>query len=1598
MLDNCVDLAGCERILGKYINDITYLGQIGITEEDVTKLGEFIGIKMRDGIGAGTEFLQVYAPNCFFFFLVGQGIWNYNDGNYWSAVYDSIGFDLDINWQVKWGQIFLEFLNQKKLPCFDIKGARHYVTPILMYGGIPQDCLENYIKHVVLPMVEQDISDTEEIKDELQFFREQESRKLNIQQEIKKLNKEKAELQRQVEDLALLIQLNKEAVELTQKIGDKGSWLDLPDSFFQFQVTKLNDVKKIDSEIGKLQSQREASQKALEDLCQEEIFLVQLAEIAREYKEKETAIKQQEIEISKIIKEESSNFSKLSTIAKEIWSDGWHDGYGKSLENMDFEWLNEKLLQYENIKRCYGYLVFSSSVLLSLGYYSCNLGEISEKEYINKQKIFDRELKAIGYKPTDKEEFIKGSRFIQDQYQNKSLIIRLKQNLKEILDIKKEMEQVQADLCLFFKGLPFPEMITIGRELEIIDKLESLYEAYCFYKDNKYIRAEKQLQLSQLKLDSENTIKELAAAVDSVYEPIVLDDVILDLSTKLDDVLEKRYEAEKAKNQVEIDVGIRLPELYKNKEQVLNEIREIENRLLILGEGDLEKGITKLEYKRKAYYRLQELERQIEDLVDLISIEGTVLQDEEKLIQIYEEKGEELSQKQRKIKRQEEEFKKCHTMFSGVDEPVYRFLYYGGNSAEKWLISTIGFIIRGLTKETSPEDITNGLPTRVVTWLRDWLNNVSSNDSRCLSPFRIGQERFTNPILMLNPVYGDFKLLIGPQRFLVYGEKVPEKVAFHIITETDITSERIIEVKTYRSSYRKDIIETSTTELHLSTIASSYKINFIVDDEIRRYWEISGMHDSSPYMVFSEEGKKLDVREIPKQRLWFYVPLNYSFIPAEPIIEETVLPQRADDYQLLLIDLKDIDSLILEAPQGKRYSLVLQGLTVPVINGGKIKDGISCDGIEIYEEAPDTMFIPMKEINDLGKWEIVIKHGFQTVNERWSYRLNELDTVSFNAEDSRADILLNDSKLIGSNPVGWYFIRLRGPGRERYHFTIAVIPDLDYEFECPIYLPTLRNQQNIKLTVIVPEKAEFNVFPPAKIIEIEDDVREIEIRRQENFIAGELNMQLPDGANELLPIIFEIPKMKWRLQDPTGNDYSKWYDQVEEIWFGDWQESKELNLQMRFPIKASKYVEVYLKNREQIMSSTVRNSEAQFNLLNFTDSLKDGTSMHTLGVKVYKSGRKPMAKGDMVKIRCKWEVEKIRVNQHTHNNKRILQVKWDEKGRAKGRVLRLWRTWEPWITPLSWDIKDGVNEITLKVEKDCVPAGRYLIQFEVEDPWASEIVDVVFPEDGLNTTKILIDDGKPDLRDISIKWDNDKRVIVTGRLTHITKGKKVTVLLMGVMRGTVIAWAGSAFNKKDGRFAVTIQGRPIMANENQKTSKAVPKEWAHWLGIIVKSEPSICGFYILNEAAPLEWQIIDKNELVQMPIEASSFVFEANYDDKYHVHSVLESDNARRVLNAWRSEDFAKIKTQEGNIEFFGKEGVAQITVRGAVMCNDPNCKKRGQLLPSFNVWYTEHNGCKNCVSFLKPIKGQFFWRWDAGSIERICRDKYKLGEENNIL
>jgi len=493
MLDNCVDLAGCERILVKYINDITYLGQIEITEEDVAKLGEFIGIKMRDGIEAGTEFLQVYAPNCFFFFLVGQGIWNYNDGNYWSAVYDSIGFDLDINWQVKWGQIFLEFLNQKKLSCFDIKGARHYVTPTLMYGGIPQDCLENYVKHVVLPMVEQDISDTEEIKDELQFFREQESRKLNIQQEIKKLNKEKAELQRQVEDLALLIQLNKEAVELTQKIGDKGSWLDLPDSFFQFQVTKLNDVKKIDSEIEKLQSQREAAQKALEDLCQEEIFLVQLAEIAREYKEKETAIKQQEIEISKIIKEESSNFSKLSTIAKEIWSDGWHDGYGKSLENMDFEWLNEKLLQYENIKRCYGYLVFSSSVLLSLGYYSCNLGEISEKEYINKQKIFDRELKAIGYKPTDKEEFIKGSRFIQDQYQNKSLIIRLKQNLKEILDIKKEMEQVQADLCLFFKGLPFPEMITIGRELEIIDKLESLYEAYCFYKDNKYIRAEKQL-------------------------------------------------------------------------------------------------------------------------------------------------------------------------------------------------------------------------------------------------------------------------------------------------------------------------------------------------------------------------------------------------------------------------------------------------------------------------------------------------------------------------------------------------------------------------------------------------------------------------------------------------------------------------------------------------------------------------------------------------------------------------------------------------------------------------------------------------------------------------------------------------------------------------------------------------------------------------------------------------------------------------------------------------------------------------------------------------------------------------------------------------
>lgn len=151
MLEPCTNLAECERILSAWVERISLLGQIPLSEADVQELNDLIASKMAaDPIG-GSDFLWARAPTCLCCLLVWIGIREYRGGEYWPEVHRRTR--LPPVWQGVWGEFFLDYLQSKGLPTFADVGGHRYVTPILAHGGIPDYCLPDFFQNVLLPVI-----------------------------------------------------------------------------------------------------------------------------------------------------------------------------------------------------------------------------------------------------------------------------------------------------------------------------------------------------------------------------------------------------------------------------------------------------------------------------------------------------------------------------------------------------------------------------------------------------------------------------------------------------------------------------------------------------------------------------------------------------------------------------------------------------------------------------------------------------------------------------------------------------------------------------------------------------------------------------------------------------------------------------------------------------------------------------------------------------------------------------------------------------------------------------------------------------------------------------------------------------------------------------------------------------------------------------------------------------------------------------------------------------------------------------------------------------------------------------------------------------
>lgn len=125
------------------------LGELGLGEQDLSQIGQLLAntefLHLRQKRRSIEETLRPVAsqwPLTYALYLVLEGVYNYDSGDYWDGPSKRLGLQSGHTSQC--GRLFLKILAENNLPTFERSGGHTYLTPILLHGGIPNDLLFDF--------------------------------------------------------------------------------------------------------------------------------------------------------------------------------------------------------------------------------------------------------------------------------------------------------------------------------------------------------------------------------------------------------------------------------------------------------------------------------------------------------------------------------------------------------------------------------------------------------------------------------------------------------------------------------------------------------------------------------------------------------------------------------------------------------------------------------------------------------------------------------------------------------------------------------------------------------------------------------------------------------------------------------------------------------------------------------------------------------------------------------------------------------------------------------------------------------------------------------------------------------------------------------------------------------------------------------------------------------------------------------------------------------------------------------------------------------------------------------------------------------------
>lgn len=1576
MLTDCSTLVECEKVLAEAVGKVRFVGQVALSQAEVDRLGGLIKERLAVGVLEGTRYIARETPASLACFLVGHGVYYYREGDYWSSLLKTIDV-FDVQWQVRVGRYFLNYLKRLNMPVLHIPEAHRYVANILLHGGVPQSCLPEFFEQVVHPSVLDDLIDPDELRAVLADWRAQDRRFRELDDAVKVLKNKRDSGRKELARAARLKQIREEIYLLQEQAAQSGLPSDIPEQDYEgLQEKWLLDLAEVARKQEDLARQEKEHQQQVDDYCRRYVHIAEAAEAVQRSIREYRRVKEDWQSMAELVAECETGRSRLFAQLEVI---GWQASPGGS-EDLpavaELQWdelfaalregselqnrLHDKeaeLLKSEVRPAKPGKLFWSGTLFAAGGVITVAANPSQAALWL--LPVLGLSMALLGWRRF-RADWREASRRQGEVARAAQDTAQLRQQIDEK---RKLVRQLAGGLCnpdYLFWDKPFPEMATA---------LQEIYTAFTVYKNSG-----NRLETARKRVDTwKKGFAESAAALESGdLDDGTVEETLARVRGDIAEALAKKQKADEAVEKLNV-IARELTVLQAERLRMQGVVDRAREAVAALGQGDPCRGAGLLKQRRAHRRRLGEMEQELHGggehyySPDLLCRSLDDLRD---LVRRLEESDREAGQE---VMRREKKRESLPRPLPYLDKPIRRFLLYGDDWAEGWLIAAVRAAVLVLSGKGIAMGEEPALPPRVAEALHDWWAMRQHGPVATGVAEAPGRQRLSAPELKLEPT-GVLHLDFPRQRFPLAGDA--REAWVEIGQEGGAVRGERVPLRVYRQG--SVLGETGPVKFPVLRLPAALVVTLGFGETILQTWRIEPFSTGLPALIFDENGSLVHREPLPRAKLWFLLPEGCCLRPRVGPLEEGVA-HLEESCSMQLIDLGAVaeDGLCLVDRQGVSHHLPLSRelTTVPRLGGKKIA-GVEIDeGGSLYRKADLAIHFPATAMDELEAWTVHSRPRAGYAGEEKQWALSGLFGSLKNLHDgSLVKLPLEEASVIGAEPCGRYTITVINPHCQRYRFEVNFISLFDVVFLPPLCLPAEGEAGSVELRLRYPEGVTFSMQVPSEIKEASGSASRIVVNREAGHVRGALTWSPPGGRPVVLPVALEVPGLRWRLHGLKEGRFGLWSDRVEEIWFGDWREAETLQLYLAMPHHFTGSARLSLDGTGQSYETEVKNGLARFNMLPFADTLGavPGLGSFTLTVRDHRL-RSSVGEGVLLRVRTRWEVRNLALNQETSGGMLHLSLAWRDYGPMPNRVLRWWKRDRPWAAPvLETAVPDGAGAVQLTVASAELPPGQYLLEFTVDDPWTASRVEPVFPRADRNVFEAAICGARAGIGDWDARWLGSDRVEVQGRLTGEGAGLPVEAVIYGRKEGSWFSWSGRAAAARDGTFHVTIKA---------------DKNAAHWIAITAATDPPAYIYAVLPEPAFLKFYL-DENPEMAVKAGGSDIATIILTEAKDFRHDIpLNSSSKNNVLKAVqerRQEVEFPIELADGTIQkaklemdVANKHFTFKLQRRG-VICTGCNI-----LLPDTAAWY-KHTGrsasphCKSLIPNFEETSARMVVVWDT--------------------